>query len=47
MADDARLYLPWYEASPEGLDELALIKRTADQLRDRRDRRRSEQRISE
>ena len=42
MADDARLYLPWYEASPEGLDELAQMKRTADQLRDRRDRHRSE-----
>jgi hypothetical protein len=42
MADDARLHLPWYEASPEGLDELAQIKRTADQLRARRDRHRSE-----
>lgn len=42
MADDARLYLPWYEAGPEGLDELAQMKRTADQLRDRRDRHRSE-----
>ena len=42
MSDDGRLYLPWYEASPEGLDELAQMKRTADQLRDRRDRHRSE-----
>ena len=41
MADDARLYLPWYEASPEGLDELAHIKRTVDQLKERRDGRRS------
>ena len=40
MADDARLYLPWYEASPEGLDELAQIKRTVDQLRSSADRRR-------
>jgi hypothetical protein len=40
MADD-RLYLPWYEASPEGLDELAQIKRVVDQLpRDRTDGRR-------
>ena len=35
MADDARLYLPWYEANPEGLDELAQIKRTVDQLKGR------------
>jgi hypothetical protein len=42
MADDARLYLPWYEASPEGLDELAQIKRVVDQLRHRRDGHRSE-----
>jgi hypothetical protein len=41
MADDDRLYLPWYEASPEGLDELTQIKRTVDQLRDRRDGRAS------
>jgi hypothetical protein len=37
MADDRRLYLPWYESSPDGLDELAQIKRVVDQLRDRRD----------
>ena len=37
MADDRSLYLPWYEASPDGLDELAQIKRVVDQLRDRRD----------
>jgi hypothetical protein len=37
MVDDSPVYLPWYEASPEGLDELAQIKRTVDQLRDRRD----------
>jgi len=37
MSDDRHLYLPWYEASPEGLDELAQIKRVVDQLRDRRD----------
>lgn len=37
MADESTVYLPWYEASPEGLDELAQIKRTVDQLRDRRD----------
>jgi len=36
MADDARLYLPWYEASPEGLDELTQIKRIVEQLRDGR-----------
>jgi hypothetical protein len=34
MVDEQSVYLPWYEASPEGLDELALIKRTVDQLRD-------------
>jgi len=42
MADDAPLYLPWYEASPEGLDELAQIKRAVDQLRQRRDGRPSQ-----
>ena len=42
MADDARLYLPWYEASPEGLDELAQIKRTVDQVRSSGDGRRSQ-----
>jgi hypothetical protein len=40
MTDDHHVYLPWYEASPEGLDELTLIKRAVDQLRDRRDERR-------
>ena len=35
MADDHPVYVPWYEASLEGLDELAQIKRTVDQLRDR------------
>ena len=41
MSDDGRLYLPWYEAGPEGLDELAQIKRVVEQLRDRPDGRRS------
>ena len=36
MVDDHSVYVPWYEASPEGLDELAQIKRAVDQLRDRR-----------
>jgi hypothetical protein len=40
MADDTRLYLPWYEASPEGLDELAQIQRVVEQLRERSDGRR-------
>jgi hypothetical protein len=40
MSDDGRLYLPWYEASLEGLDELAQMKRVVDQLRDRPDGRR-------
>jgi hypothetical protein len=40
MADDTRLYLPWYEASPADLDELAQIKRVVDQLRDGPDGRR-------
>ena len=35
MSDEHNVYVPWYEASPEGLDELAQIKRTVDQLRDR------------
>lgn len=36
MPDERHVYLPWYEASPEGLDELAQIKRTVDhQLRER------------
>ena len=39
MPDERLLYLPWYEASPEGLDELTQIKRTVDQLRDQRDER--------
>ena len=33
MSDEQSVYVPWYEASPEGLDELAQIKRTLDQLR--------------
>jgi hypothetical protein len=37
MAEDRHLYLPWYEASPEGLDELAQIKRVVDQLQSRWD----------
>jgi hypothetical protein len=40
MTDDHHVYLPWYEASPEGLDELTQIKRAVDQLRDRWDGRR-------
>jgi hypothetical protein len=32
MPDERRVYLPWYEASPEGLDELAQIQRTVAQL---------------
>ena len=32
MSDERHVYVPWYEASPEGLDELAQIKRTVDQL---------------
>jgi hypothetical protein len=40
MVDERSVYVPWYEASPEGLDELAQIKRTVDELRDRRDGRR-------
>jgi hypothetical protein len=39
MSDEHHVYLPWYEASPEGLDELTQIKRTVDQLRDQRDAR--------
>jgi hypothetical protein len=34
MSDESHVYVPWYEASPEGLDELAQIKQTVDQLRD-------------
>jgi hypothetical protein len=37
MADEQPVYLPWYEASPEGLDELAQIKRTVEQLRSQSD----------
>ena len=37
MSDDGRVYLPWYEASAEGLDELAQIGRVVAQLRDRRE----------
>lgn len=40
MAEDRHLPLPWYEASPEGLDELAQIKRAADQVVAQRDGRR-------
>ena len=40
MADDTRLYVPWYEANPAHLDELAQIKRVVDQLRERSDGRR-------
>ena len=40
MVDERAVYVPWYEASPEGLDELARIKRAVDQLQDRRDGRR-------
>ena len=40
MVDERPVYLPWYEASPEGLDELAQIKRVVDQLRERPDGRR-------
>jgi hypothetical protein len=40
MADDTRQYLPWYEASPEGLDELAQIQRVVAQLREQSDGRR-------
>jgi len=36
MADESPVYVPWYEASPEGLDELTQIKRTVEQLRDQR-----------
>lgn len=32
MPDERSVHLPWYEASPDGLDELAQIKRTVDQL---------------
>ena len=40
MSDDSRVYVPWYEASPDRLDELAQTKRVVDQLRDQRDGRR-------
>ena len=40
MADEHPVYVPWYEASPEGLDELTQIKRAVDQLRNQRDGRR-------
>jgi hypothetical protein len=39
MFDEHPVYVPWYEQSPEGLDELTQIKRTVDQL-NRRDGRR-------
>ena len=37
MAEDRGLYLPWYEASLEGLDEFAQIKRVVDELADARE----------
>ncbi|HET9770732.1 MAG TPA: hypothetical protein VFS16_07575 [Acidimicrobiia bacterium] len=37
MAEDRAFYLPWYEASPEGLDELTQIKRVVDALAAHRD----------
>jgi hypothetical protein len=37
MADDRPFYLPWYEASPVGLDELTQIKRVVDELAAHRD----------
>lgn len=37
MSDEQCVYVPWYEASTEGLDELTHIRRTVEQLRDRRD----------
>ena len=40
MVDERSVYVPWYEASPEGLDELTQIKRAVDQLRDQQDGRR-------
>ena len=40
MVDDHPVYVPWYEASPEGLDELAQIKLTVEKLRERHDGRR-------
>ena len=40
MVDERHVYVPWYEASPEGLDELTQIKRVVDQLRDQQDGRR-------
>jgi hypothetical protein len=42
MVDENPVYLPWYEASTEGLDELAQIKQTVDRLRDRQDGQRSQ-----
>jgi len=40
MVDERHVYVPWYEASPEGLDELTEIKRAVDRLRDDQDKRR-------
>lgn len=34
MSYEQHVYVPWYEASLEGLDELAQIKRTVEQLPD-------------
>ena len=36
MPDERHVYLPWYEASPDGLDELSRIKRTVDELQEPR-----------
>ena len=36
MPDDRCVYLPWYEASPDGVDELTQIKRAVDQLHEPR-----------
>jgi hypothetical protein len=40
MVDELHVYVPWYEASHEGLDELTQIKRAVDRLRDDHDTRR-------
>ena len=40
MVDDHPVYVPWYEASPEGLDELVQIKQTVEKLREGHDGRR-------
>jgi hypothetical protein len=43
MAEDRHFYVPWYEASSEGLDELTQIKRVVDQLAAHRDGRRRDE----